>query len=143
MKNIFFRIMFLCLLIIGCLGRLQAQEKIKIGMLVADGYKTNVNYSQECHARFMTMFDETLFEMTEVTVTGSDSQWGQLTEPEDKNHPMVTRFAEYDLLMVHPSVGGRVEDMIRFINLVGEKPILNIKPFAYTTGTGNNDRWGW
>ena len=118
----------------------------KIGMLVAssgDYTGKSGNYSTDCHERFMSIFDESLYLVTELPVLGGDSQWGQLTNPEDKNSDRLTRLEGYDLIVVHPSVSGRNDDLLRLVNLIGDKPILNIKPFAYTTGSGNNDRWGW
>ncbi|MDR1666998.1 MAG: InlB B-repeat-containing protein [Bacteroidales bacterium] len=56
------------------------------------------------------------------------------TAPDD----IAAFFAPYDLIVAHPSVGGSNATAWALRNLVGVKPILNLKAFFY-----NNGRWSW
>lgn len=126
MKNIFW-ITTLCLFC--CFGQLQAQKK-KIAMVVdANVYSTGVsgsNYDAASAARFMSAFDN--YEVTLIEAISTKPTEQELTE----------QLAEYDLIVLHPTPGGTSPYVMGIRDLVGKKPILNLKSYFY-----NDGRWSW
>jgi len=100
-----------------------AQEK-KIAILVPDPLIGVQTYTQESDDRFMQAFAG--YDVTKVTALAS--------APAN----IAEQFAEYDLIVAHPVLGGTQVNLMALRSLVGEKPILNLKAYCYADG-----RWGW
>ena len=54
-----------------------------------------------------------------------------------------TDMSNADLIIVTEALDGKGTFMKSMKNFVGETPMINLKFFAYTKGTGNSDRWNW
>lgn len=52
-------------------------------------------------------------------------------------------YANYDAIVLHSNVGGTNATAKATKAMVGVKPILNMKVFFYSTGTGTSERWNW
>ena len=87
-------------------------------------------YGEDSHKQFMKALED-----HEVTYVSVEENAGATTV-----EALLQVYEPYDLIMVHPTVGGNNTHMYNLRLIVGEKPFLNLKPFSYS---GSGSRWEW
>ena len=115
-----------------------AQEK-KIALVIDPVADASLDLGK---ARFLQSF--TGYEVVRFELPNSSSERGHPGEPTELE--LTELYEDYDLIVIHPSIDGQNSHLYGLQQLVGKKPILNLKPFVYTfnaTVNNSNDRWGW
>ncbi|WP_163223947.1 T9SS type A sorting domain-containing protein [Bacteroides sp. 214] len=120
MKNNYFSLLLLAVLLV-CSGSVQAQKK-KVA-IYHDSSVTNY-VPATTDAKIISALAD--YDVTYVDKPG--------TTPDD----VAVFFANYDLILIHSSVGGTEATLLKMRELVGVKPILSLKVFCYA-----NKRWSW
>ena len=149
MKAKFIKFVFFCVILaLMSVFNGMAQKK-KIAMVVhndvvATGYAAGVQtYDEASAARFMLAFAG-----YEVEYISAGTATGGVTD--ETAEQLLAKYAEFDLIVLHPTLGGQNNHLMALKQLVGKKPILNLKAFCYqgsadataAVGSGNR-RWGW
>ena len=84
------------------------------------------DYGAESHERFMEAFEG---HDVEIITPGTS---------ELSKEALLDQYDPYDLIVIHPTISGADVYLRGMAKLVGEKPVLSLKSFAYQSG-----RWAW